>query len=100
VKLLKQKSLESNGIDAEIKLPAVIKADAPKPEFSWDDPEAVVLAEQRKTAVYWANNELVIRQQSPLGDEDSIILISEDQDFGLVDRMCDLIGIPSVGGPG
>ena len=70
-------------------------------DFDWSDPKAIVIAPQRRTAVYWApNGELVIRQQSPMGDQDTVITIAEDQADKFLDAVCDICGIPSFGGPG
>jgi hypothetical protein len=86
-------------------LPAVIDPPTPKsprnaPEansdFDWNDADAVALAEQHETAIYWnPKGDLVIRQRSWI-DDDSLIFISRDSVDQFVDKLCDVVGIPSV----
>jgi hypothetical protein len=84
-------------------LPVIIEGPAekePSSEFDWNDPECVVLVEQRRTAVYWnPKGELVIRQQC-WPDEDALIFISPDSVDEFIDKLTDKIGIPSIGKPG
>jgi len=81
-------------------LPAIIptKVEPKDSEFDWSDPKAIVIAPQRKTAIYWApSGELCIRQSSPLGEDDTVITIAEDQADKFLDAVCDICGIPSCG---
>jgi len=85
-------------------LPAVIQPlvsenapASPTTDFDWSDVDAVVLAEQPETAVYWnPNGDLVIRQRH-WPDDDSLIFISRTNVDEFVDKLCDVVGIPSVG---
>jgi hypothetical protein len=86
-------------------LPAVIeskKEDASAgaaEDFDWDDTEGVILPEQPATACYWnRRGELVIRQKG-WPDDDSFIYIAPDFISEFVDKLTDIVGIPSVGGP-
>jgi hypothetical protein len=62
----------------------------------WD--EDVVLHEQRKTAIYWntAGN-LVIRQLGEVHEDDPFVVICANNVDEFLDRLCDIVGIPSVG---
>ena len=90
-------------------VPAVI--DQPKPEnapratpepsedFDWNDTESVVLTEQRETAIYWnPNGDLVIRQKC-WPDDDVWVVISKSSVDQFLDKLTDICGIPSFGGP-
>jgi hypothetical protein len=68
-------------------------------EFDWDDTESVVLPAQSKVAIYHnPHGDLVIREKAHWGDdEDAIVIIASQNTDAFVDRLCDLIGIPSVG---
>ena len=87
-------------------LPAVIDsgpqnspADAPEADlkFDWSDTESVVLPEQYATACYFnKTGELVIRQKR-WPDDDAFIYIAPDQIVQFIDKLTDIIGIPSVG---
>jgi hypothetical protein len=89
-------------------LPAVIdppepKAPANAPEanldFDWGDVDGETLAEQHETAIYWnPKGDLVIRQRSWL-DDDSLIFISRTNVDEFLDKLCDVVGIPSFGKP-
>lgn len=84
---------------------ALVPAVIPRPEsenapagnsedFDWNDSPSVVLKEQPATAIYWnARGDLVIRQQG-WPDDDSVILISENNAQAFLDKLCDAMGIP------
>jgi hypothetical protein len=78
------------------------KEDAPAgaaEDFNWNDTESVILPEQPATACYWnPKGELVIRQKG-WPDDDSFIYIAPNLVSEFIDKLTDLIGIPSVGGP-
>jgi hypothetical protein len=89
-------------------LPAVIdpapkpSADAPEAsDFDWNDTERVVLTEQRETAVYWnPMGDLVIRQRGCWPHDDDTVVITAATGTGtFIDKLCDIVGIPSVGKP-
>jgi hypothetical protein len=66
-------------------------------EFDWEDADAIVLDAQAETAVYWnRRGELVIRQRH-WPDDDSFILISRTNVSDFIDKLTDVVGIPSVG---
>lgn len=78
--------------------------DPPQPcgeEFDWSDRDSIVLQEQRRTAIYWnLNGDLVIRQEKDWNDnDDCFIVISSGNLQAFIDRLCDMAGIPSFGGP-
>jgi hypothetical protein len=89
-------------------LPAVIDPPAPKPsadapeansDFDWNDTESVVLHEQPATACYFnEDGDLVIRQRCWPGD-DVLVVIAPDQIDTFIDKLADIIGIPSAGKP-
>ncbi|WP_143270202.1 hypothetical protein [Bradyrhizobium sp. Ghvi] len=70
-------------------------------DFDWSSDQSVVLREQRATAVYrnrW--NGLVIRQEKSWDEEsDPFLVITQENCDVFVDRLCDLLGVPSAGGP-
>jgi hypothetical protein len=67
-------------------------------EFDWND-DCVVLREQRETAIYWnPAGDLVIRQRAGRHDyDDPFLVIRADNIADFIDRLTDIIGIPSVG---
>lgn len=70
-------------------------------EFDWhseSDRDSVVLPEQRQTAIYFnRSGELVIRQEKAWDQEDdSFIYIGKANAQAFLDRLCDVMGIPSV----
>jgi hypothetical protein len=73
--------------------------DGKESDFDWSDQESVVLTEQPETAVYWnPRGELVIRQRR-WPDDDPCIFISPHNVAAFIDRLTDLCGIPTAGGP-
>ena len=78
--------------------------DSPAPagctEFKWSD-EGVVIQEQPETAVYFNQYDaLVIRQRArEYGDDDPFVVISSENIQMFIDKLTDIVGIPSVGGP-
>jgi hypothetical protein len=73
--------------------------DFEKVDFDWEDRECVVLPEQPQTAVYWnTQDELVIRQRR-WPDDDPCIFVSRASVAEFIDRLTDICGVPSFGGP-
>lgn len=72
-----------------------------KAEFDWLKDESIMVPEQQAIAAYYnRKGELVIRQErSWCDDEDSFIVIHGGNVHAFLDKLCDVIGIPSVGGP-
>jgi hypothetical protein len=60
------------------------------------DAADVLFSEQLATALYINRRaELVIRQHNPSQQEDVIVIVQQENVQAFVDRICDLIGIPS-----
>jgi hypothetical protein len=84
---------------------AVIDPPAPKPsadapeakDFDWNDTESVVLHEQPATACYFNEDGGLVIRQRRWPDDDSWVVIAADQIDTFVDKLTDIIGIPSVG---
>jgi hypothetical protein len=88
-------------------LPAIIpaKADAPKPEkddqdFDWLNDDSVVLREQPETAIYFNKQGTLVIRQRRWPDEDSFVYIAETNIGAFLDKITDVCGVPSFGGPG
>ncbi len=60
-----------------------------------------MLQTQRATAIYWNHdNDLVIRQERNWYEEDDpFIVVTKSNVNAFLDRLCDVCGILSVGGP-
>ena len=70
----------------------------PANDFDWYKDNSIVLEEQPATAVYTNNrNAIVIRQRAPYPDEDMFVFIGPHNLMTLIDRLCDMAGIPSAG---
>ena len=69
-------------------------------EFKWSD-EDVIIREQSETAIYFNQYDaLVIRQRArEYGDDDQFVVISPENIQTFIDKLADIVGIPSVGGP-
>lgn len=70
-------------------------------DFCWTDTKSVVIPEQQAVAVYFdSSDDLVIRQERTWDrEEDSIVIIAKHNVDTLLDRLCDICGIPASGGP-
>jgi hypothetical protein len=69
-------------------------------DFDWCDDDAVAVREQRAIAIYLnPAGDIVIRQQT-WRDEDPFVVISPDNLMLVIDRVCDIAGIPAAGGSG
>jgi hypothetical protein len=68
-------------------------------DFSWTNEEAVVLREQRQTAIYWnPDGDLVLRQRADWDEEnDPYLVISANNLQDFIDAICDMAGIGSAG---
>ncbi len=75
------------------------EAQTPPPEFDWSDSENVVLHDQPETAVYFnPKGALVIRQRADWNEEnDPFVYICPNNIAEFIDKLCDVVGIPSVG---
>jgi hypothetical protein len=67
-------------------------------DFDWNNRESVVLREQPETAIYLNPfDEIVIRQRK-WPDEDAFVYFTPGDNLqAVIDRLCDLAGIPSAG---
>jgi hypothetical protein len=80
---------------AEVKLAAYLEKH-PERDNNFDD--SIVLEEQTSIAVYFDKRELVIRQLATWDrDEDTFIYIAPQNIAKFIDKLADLVGIPSVG---
>jgi hypothetical protein len=88
-------------------LPAVVDQPKPKDEpaapakdsedFDWSDDSVVVIREQPETAIYFnPAGGLVIRQRNGW-DEDVYVYINARLIDTFIDKLCDVVGIPSAG---
>lgn len=70
-------------------------------DFKWNDPQGVLLQEQRATAIYRNSmGGIVIRQERGWDEEDdSYVIIAPENEQAFLDKLCDVIGVPTFGGP-
>jgi hypothetical protein len=70
-------------------------------DFDWIDEETLVLRRQRAVALYrLPDGGLVIRQERDWNEEDDTCIVISPENVGdFVDRLADVAGIPTVGGP-
>jgi hypothetical protein len=75
-----------------------VPVSAESADFDWYDDDVIAVREQRAIAVYFnpAGN-IVIRQQT-WPDEDPFVVISPDNLMLVIDRLCEIAGIPAAGG--
>jgi hypothetical protein len=75
------------------------KHSEPADDFDWFKDDSIVLEEQPTTAVYTnSRNAIVIRQRAAsYPDEDQFVFIAPHNLMTLIDRLCDMAGIPSAG---
>jgi hypothetical protein len=68
-------------------------------DFSWTNEEAVVLREQRQTAIYWnPDGDLVLRQRADWDEaNDPYLVIGANNLQDFIDAICDMAGIGSAG---
>jgi len=78
-------------------------ADAPEPksDFDWVADDSIVLRQQPAIAVYISETGyLVIRQERQWNeDADTIICIAPESIDPFIDKITDVVGIPSIGKP-
>ena len=68
-------------------------------KFNWSDDDSIILRPQPETAAYFnKEGSLVIRQRN-WPEDDSFIFIAEANIGEFLDKITDVCGIPSVGGP-
>ena len=91
-------SVITNAEPAEKTCALTVPASADSADFDWYNDDVIAVREQRAIAVYFnpAGN-IVIRQQA-WPDEDPFVVISLDNLMQVIDRLCDIAGIPAAGG--
>jgi hypothetical protein len=66
-------------------------------DFDWSNDDSIILREQPQTAIYFnAHGGLVIRQRS-WPDDDVYVYINAELIDVFIDKLTDIIGVPSVG---
>jgi hypothetical protein len=66
-------------------------------DFDWSDDSVVVIREQPETAIYFnLAGGLVIRQRK-WPDDDAWVYINRELIQSFIDKLCDVVGIPSLG---
>lgn len=75
-------------------------SERPFDDFDWANDPSVILQEQRATAIYKNKYDGVVIRQERSWDEESdpFLVIAEHNCATFLDRLCDLMGIPSAGG--
>lgn len=91
---------------SENKLLAVVEppkpAESPKPaedDFNWADDDSIILRPQPETAAYFNKEGALVIRQRNWPEDDSFIFIAEANIGEFLDKITDVCGIPSVGGP-
>jgi hypothetical protein len=99
----RQRGQRSPTLDAPSTFPAVKQpslgpAPASDPhEFSWLDNDSIVLREQPETAIYWNPYGALVIRQCGYPDDDRCVFITSENIQAFIDRLTDIVGIPSVG---
>jgi hypothetical protein len=76
-------------------------APKPAPEFDWhdaDNRQSLVLEEQAETAIYIGKNGHLVIRQKAWPDDDIVVLISPQCIAEFVDKLTDVVGIPTLRG--
>jgi hypothetical protein len=70
-------------------------------DFDWSDGETLVFRRQLAVAVYRTpDGGLVIHQEPDWNEEDDTYIVISPENVGVfIDRLTDIAGIPSIGGP-
>ena len=87
---------------AEAQIASILESRSRREDFDWFTDESIVLEEQLPVAIYFnKRNHLVIRQRAGGWDqdEDTVIFIAPQNIAEFIDKLCDVVGIPSVGRP-
>jgi hypothetical protein len=78
--------------------PASVPKDAGE-EFDCSDDDSIILREQPATAVYFNKEGSLVIRQHRWPDDDIFIYIAESSIGDFLDKLTDICGIPSFGGP-
>ena len=99
----RQRGQRSPTLDAPSTLPAVIQPE-PEPapavdthEFSWLENDSIVLREQPETAIYWNPYGALVIRQCGYPDDDRCVFITSENIQAFIDRLTDIVGVPSKG---
>jgi hypothetical protein len=85
-----------------VPIEAIGEEDSDSEPFDWvKDAKDVVTPTQYAVAIYEnPRRQIVIRQEAPWpDDEDPVVVIDRANLMPLIDRLCDIAGIPAIGGP-
>jgi hypothetical protein len=85
---------------AEAQIAAILESRSQKGDFDWFTDDSIVVEEQLPVAIYFnKRNHLVIRQRTGGWDqdEDTVIFIAPQNIAEFINKLCDVVGIPSVG---
>ena len=91
---------QSESVSAVIPPPEKSPPAATADDFDWTTgADSVLVPEQQAIAAYWnTSGNLVIRQErSWCDDEDSFIVVHSGNVHALIEKLCDVAGIPSMG---
>src|SRR5215211_6750518 len=69
-------------------------------DFDWSNDSSIILRPQPGIAAYYNKaNELVIRQEAVRGydEEDRLIFINPENQQTFIDKLTDIMGVPSLG---
>jgi len=61
-----------------------------------DDPDPHTLAGQQKIEMYFNNEGALVLKQHNWPDEDSFIIVAEPYTGLFLDKLCDVLGVPST----
>jgi hypothetical protein len=89
---------------SQASLPAIVHPPALKPaendsDFNWSDDDSIILREQPATACYFNKEGSLVIRQRRWPDDDTFIFIAAGSIADFLDKLTDICGIPSVGGP-
>ncbi len=80
--------------EQKTRLPPIVETSE---DFDWSDDDAVVIREQPETAIYYnQRGGLVIRQRN-WPDDDVYVYFNAEVIDVFIDKLTDIVGIPSVG---
>ena len=94
------KSAKATQEGAEAQIAAILESRSQKGDFDWFTDDSIVVEEQLPVAIYFnKRNHLVIRQRTGGWDqdEDTVIFIAPQNIAEFINKLCDVVGIPSVG---
>jgi hypothetical protein len=116
MKLVTPKAVNVNTVDApEIENSKSLAVVPPKPaaedslqreterddaDFDWVNDDSIILREQPSTAVYFNKEGTLVIRQRRWPDEDTFVYIAETSIGEFLDKITDVCGVPSFGGPG